>query len=427
MFAVSPPAQQEPVVTQGKQLAVQFHRGKLPEAPGLRLSAEALEAAESRVPAIERLLLIRAAPATIHVHADPAAYRAIEKQVTGAQGLRNLLVDAARQEAHVLLRPQLAAGDLELVGLPRPTQDGIVRAVAQLLAAQKSRAAVADPWLGEVFAWAVLEGAAPLPKPGVDPWIDSRRWHLSTAVALRTWVMDPPRISKVDDQHRQDAVQCMIAQLISARGDDWARRWLQNPLKATESVHTVREGAVERILGRDWTKMRARWESAIKALDVPFHVQSPMLQVDGKRWLFVGSSAESASMTAQRPLPEGPYRIAATCEVRPDSEDLRLELDWDSQSLLGVFLKPGAVELDQWVANAWHKIASSRAPIVAGKPFDVAVEVGRESEHLTVVVDGERVLRWRYSPRTMRGPWSIANNNGVAWIQDLRAEAIQPK
>lgn len=427
-------AQSATVVETGPHVAVQLHCGALTEPLGRRLAAAALAAAEGTWPTVERLLLLRPGkPATIELHADEAAFRAIEKTATSASRFRELVVHLDRQEAHVLLWPQLLPRDLEIVGLPAPTRDLVVRAAAQLFAAQKSTAVLVDPWLAEVFAYAVLEGKqAQSPKYGVDAVFDSRRWNHEGAgekPTLRRWVTEAARSATRAELEIAEEGKCLAAQLLAGCGADWARRFLANPLRPGDSARVVREAAVERLLGTDWQKNEARWQKQLAAIRVPFYVRSPMVAPAGRRLLLLGSPDQAATLNGAAALPQGPFRICATCElVAPEEDGLRLQLDWDEQSLLGVFLRPGAVRLSQWEpGKPWAVLDEGKAAIANGRPFDVVAEVDAERGVLTVAIDGTVALRWPYGARGMRGLWSLAKNEIPAYVEGLRVEAGKPK
>ncbi len=214
-------AQAEPLTEAGPHFVVQFHRAQLPEMLALRLSAAALAVAESTWPVVERQLLARPGPpATIHVHARESDFRAVEKTLTGAGNLRELVVRHATQEAHVLLWPTLEAADLELTGLPVSTQELLLRGAAELLAAQKSTAVAIDPWLAEVFAFAVMEGKSAQPaKYGVDPLFDSRRFEhadAATKPSLRSWVVGTGPLRSRDERVFADEGKVLVYRYLLA-------------------------------------------------------------------------------------------------------------------------------------------------------------------------------------------------------------------
>lgn len=433
--AVAALAQAAAVEKAGVHFVLKFHHGKLPAPLAERLAGEALTAAEGIWPTVERLLLLRAGPpATIHLHAVEADYRAIEKQITSAVGDRlDMVVRLAEQEAHIAFLPALLAPDLEVVGLPVSVANHVVLAAAQLLAAQKSKAAVTDPWLAGVFAYGVLEGKqAQAPRYGIDPVFDSRRWYHASAEdppSLRRWVTEVMLAPARPGLEYAEEGKVLVAQLVAGSGGDWARRLLQNPAKPTDPAVVVREAAIERLLGSDWAKIDARWRKQLAAVRVPFYVRSPLVAVRGKRLLLVGSPDVAATLNAEEELPTGPYRIRATFETTgSESDGVRLQLDWDGTSLLGLFFRPGDVRLEEWQADKpWASVASAKVPIVNGKPFDVVVEVGNETKMLVVSVDGLQALRWNHGARGMRGSWSIAKNQTPVFVEGLRVEAIGEK
>jgi hypothetical protein len=426
---------QQPIERTGSAFAITLQRGKLDEALAGRLADEALAVADGVFPAIERTLLIRRAakPSRIHLHAVEATFRGVEKARTGFGALRQRVATLAQQEAHVLLWPQLLATDLAAVGLPGPTRTDIALVAAQLLAAQKSTAAVTDPWLAEVFAYAMLEGKqAQPPRFGIDPAFDSRRflhrWRAKEANSLRYWVTELEPKPEANAVAYAEEGKCLAAQLLATGGGDWARRLLQEPARPGSTALVVRETAVERVLGGDWAKIDARWRKQIAGLEVPFYVLNPMVMPQGKRWVMVGTPDRAATLDCHEPLPEGPYCVRASFELRaPDDDGVRVQLDWNDASYIGLFFRAGDVRLMEWQpGKPWTEIRKVPVPIANGRPFDVAVEVGAVAGTLVVRVDGAECLRWPHG-RTMRGSWSIAKNEIPVLVEGLCVEPATPK
>lgn len=429
-------AQQEPVVRTGPHFEIRCHRAKLPEALAGRLADEALAAAESAWPAIDRLLQVRfAKPAPIDLYALEADFRGVEAGLGGVRGLAQLAVSyaAPAPAAHVVVWPQLLTADLELLGLPATTRDLVVRAAGQLAAAVRSPAAAKDPWLAEVVGYAVLETRATArPKPGGDPTYDSRRWWHGAhgePPSLRHWVTAPGRPGNDDEVLHWEEAKCLSAQLLGGVGPDWARRLLQAPARATDPALAIREAAIERLLGKDWAKIDERWRKQLAAIQVPLFAQSPMVSAVDGRLLLVGSPQREALLNWEAPLPAGPYRVAFRAEVqRDEGGGLRLILDWDGTSLIGCFLEPGAVEIHEWRDRGqWSLLKRAKAPIAAKKPFEVAAEVGAAPGQLALRIDGVELLRWGYDGRGMHGKCSLAKNSGPAWVENLRIEPIGAK
>jgi hypothetical protein len=424
----APPAA-SPSEAKGPHFHVQFHHAGLPGPLAERLAAAALAGAESAWPAAEKLLQLgRGRPATIHLYDDAATFRTLEQQHTGSKDLREVVVRLREQEAHLLLWPTLVPRDLDVVGLPVTTIDNLVLAAAQLLAAQRSNAAASDPWLGTVFAYAVLEGRAPRPATaGVDPIYDWRRhWHCDQEQppSVRSWILNdsPPRTR--DELERANEACCLFAQMLANGGADWARKLLASPAKPGAGATVVRDAAVERVLGKDWAKTSDRWRQLLIGWRPEFLATAPMVARDGARWLMIGSFEKPATMWWLRKLPEGPYRLQLRCTLHHrDDDGLRVEMDWDEKSLVAFFLRSGGVAVGTWTREKnWGPLTQARAAIVAGKPFDVVIAVDAEPGRVTVDVDGVRALRWPYAGRTMQRSIALVKNEGPAWVEGVRIE-----
>lgn len=424
-------AAQEPFVETGKHFVLEVHRGPLPEMLALRLADEGLAAVEGAWPAIERLLLPTATkPLRIVLYHDEAAFRSGAGAAAAPFARRG--IDPAGPVAHVLAWPVLQATDLERIGLPVPVRNDLVLAAAEVAAAQKAPTLATDPWLTGVFAYAVLEGKAALAaKYGVDPLFDSRRWqhHVDrTPRSLRHWVTTTAVPDSLETHVRFEESMCLTAQLVAGGGGDWARRWLAPTAKAADAAALGREAAVERLLGKNWTKIEARWQQQLRGVTVPIRVRRPVVQMDGQRLLLVGTPDKAAMIESENTTPAGSYRVISTVTLADDDgeeeDGLRVQLAWDGTSWIGAFLRPGEVELADWRKDQWWKLGSGKAAIERGKPFDVVVEIATEVRELRVIVAGDIVLRWDYGQRDMHGAWSIAKNQRPAWIEGLRVEAL---
>ena len=114
-----------------------------------------------------------------------------------------------------------------------------------------------------------------------------------------------------------------------------------------------------------------------------------------------------ASFSALAPPPGDRYAIRATCRVQPCSLDsFRIQLDWNQDSMIGCYFGVGAVSVERWEVGTsqWHRLARAEAPIRAGQPFELAVEVGQEVRHL---VDGNEYVKWDRGDRSFRYPRTL--------------------
>ncbi len=416
----------------GPHFVVHFHAGKLAAELTGRLADEALAAAEYAWAPAERLLgTQRGELTTIHVHAAESAYRTLARQHSTNNGFLPQFLRHAEKEAQVAMLPELAPADLTILGLPRTTKDSIVLVAAEAFASQRAPVVATDPWLAQVFAYGVLEGKqAQASVYGVDFVFDNRRFNYAgrdDAPMLQLALMSKPPKDGGEFTMAEE-IKVFAAQLFAGSGNDWARKLLQSPSKALKEVRFVREAAVERMLGKDWAKTQAKWHKQIKAAKVPFSIASPLVTHLGKRLVLVGNENRSCTVYAEDPVPAGAYRILATCELTSAATDspFRIQLDAQDAGMLGVWLRKGRVHLDQWTqaTDDWDVLVEGKAPITRGIAFTVAIEVGAEPGKLVVRIDGQEVLRWDCSKRTMRGKWSLANGEGVGYVEGLRIEPI---
>jgi hypothetical protein len=306
-----------------------------------------------------------------------------------------------------------------------------VLAAAEAVAAQRAPVVAIDPWLAHVFAYAVLEGKqAQSPVYGVDYVFDNRRYEYASSdnpPKLRSVLLSVPPTTPGEFVWAEET-KVLAAQLFAGCGAEWARKLLQSPSKPTKDVRAVRDAAVERVLGKDWAKTEAKWQKQIAAIKVPFWIVSPLVVHHGKRLALVGTRETASTVFAEDPVPKGAYRIKATCALSgvDSGGGLRIQLDWDEESLIGVRLHQDLIDLALWVEGDpdWKVLTQGKAAIALHKPFDVAIDVGVEPNNLVLRIDGVEVLRWDCSKRAMRGSWSLANNEAVSFVEDLRIEPV---
>ncbi len=433
-LAVATPAQSpEPLVRPGPHFVVHWHSGALPAPLAARLADEALATAESVWPRLEELLSLRTCkPATIHVYADDAPFRAIEKQHSSVTVPVESLGRLEAQEAHVLLWPHLSKQALEIVGLPSTTSQAIVLRAAQLVAAQYAPTAARDPWLAEVFAYAVLESLVnPRHQFGLEPAYDTRRAFLYQCMEerrelpLQGTVLDfevPKTRRDLDDDEEN---KCLMAQMMAATAPGWARKLLGQPGKKLTARAEVRFAAVEAVLGGNWPKTEARFAKLCLTVRPVWKENGPMIARRGERLLMAGDVDHTASFHAVQLPAKGDYAVRGSFELRPCSDDaFRLQLDWDGKTMVGCFFSVGKFRIGRWATGGeWETLMEGKAPIVANRPFEAAVEVGTT---IRVVVAGSEVGTWSCGERPMHGRWSVAINDCVVWIENLRIEPLAP-
>jgi hypothetical protein len=431
LLAVARAQAPAPLVRPGAHFVVHLHPGKLPPALAAQLADESLAAAESAwAKTAEWLSLREQKPPAIHVHAEVAAYRAIEKQHGGGAVSIESIGRLEAQEAHVLLWPTLSEKAMAIVGLPSSTGQAIVQRAAQLSAAQFAPAAVKDPWLAEVFGYAVLESIVnPGHKFGLEPAYDTRRSFYFQLLEerqppqLKSMVLDFEVPATRRDHDDEEERKCTMAQMMAATGPDWAKKLLtKTTRKATARVDT-RFAAIESVLGSNWVKTESLFSKLGQNVKPVWKENLPMTTVRGKRLMMVGNDDHTASFHAvQLPKKGSDYTLRGTFELQPCGDDsCRLQLDWDEKSMIGVFFRPGKYQVKRWATGGdWEMLKEGNAPIVPKQPFEAAVEVGKTQ--VRVLIGGAEVGTWPCGDRGMHGRWLMAVNDCVVFIENLHIE-----
>lgn len=422
-----------PIGRTGAHAVVQLHPGALAPALAERLADEAQRAAESAWPVIDDWLGTKLQkPVRLHVYADEPAYRAAAT-ANGASLPLESFARLAEGEAHVLLWPLLSVKATALVGLPEPTRQELIARCAQLAAVQAAPFAVADPWLGEVFGYAVLEEIVnPKHQFGCDPAYDARRAKVWQKLVDRQPVLLQPRILDFaarttraeHDDHETD--KCLVARMLAASGKGWAKKLFTKPPKKATTRSEIRSAAVDRVLGTDWLKTESLFTKHCQTIRPVWRETAPMASWrDGKLWL-AGTAEKAQQMQALEPPPSGDYRIRGRFTISPCNDStFRLQLDWRDNSMIGCFFGVDVYSIEKWTTgNEWETLAQGKAPIAAGKPFDAAVEVGKQ---VKLFVDGVEIASWDPGARTMRGHWSVGVNDCVVQVEGLQLEAIAGK
>ncbi len=413
----------------GERVTVHLHTGKLPTPLAERLADEALTHAESALPIVDKLLGSRDnAMLTLHVHAHEKTFRDAAQEHAPRRFLREDFSLPQSSQAFVLLWPQLPEATLELVGLPSPTADGLVRHTAQLIAAQRHPAAAKDPWLAELFGFGALEILRnPKAAADVDLAWDTRRfdaaWRLrkGRAQSLRTWLHDDAPTTR-DDYDDVQGQQAILAQLLNDKTGSWAKKLFAKKPKDDAEPRSIRAAALEGVLGSDWAKTETRLTRLLREQDPKHLVALPMVLRDGTRIVFAGTKSHAAILQDQRNVPTGPFavslRLVATGEC-----DFRVHFPWQQEDVLGAFLTAGQASFEIWDAksNQWRTEHKERCAIEAGKPFDIRLEVRGE---LQLFIDDELVLRMPATNLDNDRTLSFACNFGVATLENLRIEAL---
>jgi hypothetical protein len=422
-----------PIVRTGAHAVLHVHPGALAPALAERLADEAQRSAESAWPLIDDLLGTKLQkPVTLHVYADEPMYRAAATANGGTLPLESF-ARLAENEAHVLLWPLLSVKAVALVGLPEPTRQELIARCAQLAAVQAAPFAVADPWLGEVFGYAVLEETVnPKHQFGCDPAYDARRAKVWQKLVDRQQVLLHPKILDFaarttraeHDDHETD--KCLVARMLAASGKGWAKKLFAKPPKKATIRSEIRSAAVDRVLGTDWLKTESLFTKHCQTIRPVWRETAPMSSWRDGKLCIVGTAEKAQQMQALEPPPSGDYRIRGRFTILPCNDSaFRLQLDWREGSMIGCFFGVGKFSIEKWsTGNEWQTLAEGKAPIVAGKPFDAAVEVGK---HVKLFADGVEIASWDPGTRTMRGYWSVGVNDCVVHVEGLQLESIAAK
>ncbi|MFT4513921.1 MAG: hypothetical protein ACI89X_002596 [Planctomycetota bacterium] len=426
------------VARSSAHFAVKFDGGALPAALTSKLADQAVAAAEESWPAISKLLGMRkATPPTLHIHTDVAAFRKLEQTFAPNSLPHPLFVQLGEQEAHLLLWPPLSQQALQVVGLPETTRQLVLRAGAQLMAAQYSSAAAGDPWLAEVFAYAVLESIVnPKHEFGRDPAYDSRRQRLSFDLEqgqdreLRGSFMDFSQPTTAREINEQEELKCIMSQMMATSKKGWARKLLPKASKrASKRGKTVplaltRSKAVKAVFGKNWTKVESHFSTMCMKVQPVWRAGGPMFSRHELGMIAVGTKDAPASCTARELPGEVPYAIRAKCKVHPCGDTaFRVQLDWDQETMIGCFFGVGEVSVKRWLAgtSSWEELAKGKAPIRAGLSFEAAVEV---TDTVRLLVNGHEYAKWDRGSRPMNRMWSVGINDCVLWIENLRIESL---
>lgn len=428
---------QDVLVRKGAHFEVHFHGSAIDSALANKIADQALAAAESGWPVASKLLKLRkvTAPA-VHVYTDIEEFRKLEKQHTGGKLPLESFASLGEQEAHILLWPVLMPEALKVIGLSDTTRQTIIRRGAQLIAAQRCSLAIGDPWLGEVFAYGVLEKVTnPKHDNGVDPAYDTRRALLHHDLKhgnpreVRNTFLDFSAPTTRREYELQEEKKCLMAQVMAACNKSWAQKLLPAKKPKKKDKHkpavVVRSAQVKKVLGKNWTKTESQFSKICNKVDPVWRVTGAMVAADKDGLVMAGNSDHTAALTGQEEAPDGNYAIHCTAKLHPSGEDsFRIQLDWDQKSMIGCFFGVGRVEIKRWSAEKnWELLAEGKAPINANVPFEASVESG---DKVRLLVNGDSFLEWDRGSRDMHGIWSVAINDCVAWLGKLRIEPLAP-
>lgn len=414
--------------SEGKRFVIECVRGSLSADLAQLLTDDALAAVEAFWPVLDKAIPGRSGDApTIVLHVGAASFREIASTASRLPYLVGDFVIDDGSGGHVLCSPD-APTDVRLeAGLSPLTRERLLLTAARLVALQRSEVARQDPWLTEVVAHGLLEEAvSPRRVGGVDPLYDFRRHRLlpdvraGTIPRLSTWLLDTAPRRNADQDAHERAYGAVVAEALAGANRTWVRKLLGKPTKRG-SVTAHRVAAFESILGKDPAKLEQRWRACCEALAPVWWGKGSVGVRDAALYL-MGGREESSYVGLTAELPESEYVVSARCRLAPAGvPQLRLELDWDQQTLVGVIVEPRAVVLSSWSAQGgWTDLQTVAADVRAEQPFELRVEV---AGGLRVFVDGVELLH-RAMERSWRGSWKVSVNHSVIWLEDLRLEAL---
>ncbi len=423
----------KPVVCEGKHFVVEFLPGKLPEDVSQLVADDALAAAEGMWPALQKAMTVKtSSPPRIFVYGDELAYRAVERAASPLKVLVDDFVLADGTAAHVPMVPAMSKDVLMAVGLPENTRQAIQRCCVQAAVLQSSDAARQDPWLAEIIGYGLMEGASnPRCAGGVDPLFDQRRQaHRYRMTQGRTdrlsdRLLDTEPAKDVGEQRASRNSSAVIAQLLADASSAWPRKLLAKSPKAL-GVVPYRLAAFDNVLGKDRDKAEVRWQATRKQLEPVWFCKGSVGTRDGRLEL-VGGVADVSLVGLQTDLPPSDYAVCGTFRLAPvGGADFRVELDWDTTSLVGVWLREGQFTIERWTPKTtWEEpIAEGKVPVPIDAPFDLRIEVGAT---LRVVLDGIEIASVPGKDRTWRGVWSVASHDSIVQIENLRVEPLPAK
>jgi hypothetical protein len=417
------------VARDGKHYRVEFHPGALPEALAGRLADDALAAAESGWPLLDRRLGIRLkAPPVVHVFADGEEFRraGVPQLVS-----RGEFASADAAAGFVRMTPALSTPLLGVAGLPWPTCCAVLRlAIRTSVAQQLPGVDPNDDWTVDLLVLATSEDTIdPLRKPGVDAGRDTRRCRWDSdwgrAQQLKSLVE-----SNWPDTTREDRESSLavLAEFLHVANQDASRLLLDAARRKYATRVEAQRTAGEAILGRDWKKRQERFAAFVAGLHPVWDERVPMIDLRGKRWLLASAFSDRIPLAhAYRtdPVPAGDYGVHCTVELITGESEFRLLLDSDRGEALMLRVLPDEVRLENWESgDRLTKLAQVDRRTEPGKPF--ALDADLVNGALRIGIDGHEVCSWRYGKRNMHRSWGLAAQDGV-WVTDLRCSALPPK
>jgi hypothetical protein len=420
----SPPSQV--VARDGKHCRVEFHRGALPEALAGRLADDALAAAESGWPLLDRRLGIRCTvPPRLHVFADANEFqRAGESRLVS----RGEFASADATAGFVRMAPAMSVPVLEVAGLPWPTCRAVLRqAVRTSVAQQLPGVDPNEDWTVALLVYSISEDTVdPARKPGVDAGRDDRRFQWGGEWGRKQQIKELVENCWPDTpiEERENAL-AVLAEFLHVANQGASRQLLDAAQRKYPMRVDAQRGAAEAVLGRDWKKSQERFTKFVGGLHPVWQEVVPMLDLRGKRWLLAsefGAKMRLAHAYRNDPVPAGNYGVHCVAELVTAESEFRLVLDSDGKSALLVRVLPEEVRIDAWeVPDKSPAVARAERQTPPGKPFAFDVDIGDGS--LQVAIDGRQVCSWPYGKRDMHRGWGIAAQDGV-WVTDFGCRAL---
>jgi hypothetical protein len=428
LLTVAGLAAQDGLTRAGPTFVVTLHPGKLDAEVAARLADEALAAAESTRPVLDKLYQRPAKPPAIHVYAARQEYETAAKEPAWTF-VRDMVCERENAVSHVLLQPALSKRVSAAIGLPDSTRNDIVVQAAMLAACDRSELARKDSRCAEIFAAGVLNATVFTDaRDGVDPLRDARFWYLAREARTKPRSLRSlcDMVYPVATRSEYDYVlqgNAAMAQLFASTGTGWAKKLLNAKVKDNELLVERRTTAVQAVLGADDKRNEERFAKLLTASAPRFRVLTPLVALRGGRILMAASTKEYARFGNAFPPPSGPYAVRATVElVDTGANTLSFVLDTTQATFVEVMCRGNQIRVaTRATTDADAEWQTFPAPIEVGKPFALSIEV---RDTIRVLVDSQQVADRPLAGRTMRNDWGVSILDGMAWIENPRCEPL---
>jgi hypothetical protein len=425
------PAAAAPVVARdGKHYRVEFHGGPMPESLAGRIADDALAAAESGWPLLDRRLGVKLkAPPVLHVFTDRAEYIRNCKAAADARWVtRGECMNGEATAGFVQMTPALSTRLLAIAGLPWPTCCAVLRLAMRAAVAQQLPGV--DPnedWTVTLLTLSLSEETvAPGRKDGVDAERDTRRYSWAGACGREQKVKD--LVENLWVGQRTDLREnglAVLAEFLHVADQGASRRLLAMAKKHSPSRAEAQRKAAEAILGEDWGRNQDKWVKFVGGLHPVWEVPAPMFDLRGPRWLLAsGTKQPLAHAYRMEDVPAGGYTVHCIVELAIEDTEFRVLLDTNPDKVLLVSIVPAGVHISDWeTGDKLTEHAAAERAFAVRKAY--ALDIDDIDGCVRVGVDGQEVCTWKRTTAPAGHGWGIAAD-GAAWVSDLRCRALGP-